>query len=158
MSNIINNENIKNLYKEIIKAIDNSKKSVVTAVNSEMVVLYWNIGKIIKTEILKSEKAEYGKSVIRDLSKDLTKEYGKGYSQANLFNMVRLYDAIQDFEILQTLSAKLSWSHFVKLFYIDDDLKRDFYTTMCINEHWSVRTLTDRINSMLKEAPIHIHS
>lgn len=88
MSNIINNENIKNLYKEIIKAIDNSKRNVVTAVNSEMVVLYWNIGKIIKTEILKSEKAEYGKSVIRDLSKDLTKEYGKGYSQRNLFNMV----------------------------------------------------------------------
>lgn len=52
---------------------------------------------------------------------------------------------------MQTLSAKLSWSHFVKLFYIDDDLKRDFYTTMCINEHWSVRTLTDRINSMLYE-------
>lgn len=88
MSNIINNENIKKLYKEIIKAIDNSKRNVVTAVNSEMVVLYWNIGKIIKTEILKSEKAEYGKSVIRDLSKDLTKEYGKGYSQRNLFNMV----------------------------------------------------------------------
>lgn len=151
MSSIINNENIKNLYKEIIKAIDNSKKNVVTAVNSEMVVLYWNIGKIIKTEILKSEKAEYGKSVIRDLSKDLTKEYGKGYSQANLFNMVRLYDAIQDFEILQTLSVKLTWSHLLKLITIEDDLKRDFYITMCINEHWSVRTLTDRINSMLYE-------
>lgn len=151
MSNIINNENIKNLYKEIIKAIDNSKKNVVIAVNSEMVVLYWNIGKIIKTEILKSEKAEYGKSVIRDLSKDLTKEYGKGYSQANLFNMVRLYDTIQDFEILQTLSVKLTWSHLLKLITIEDDLKRDFYITMCINEHWSVRTLIDRINSMLYE-------
>ena len=124
---------------------------MVTAVNSEMVVLYWNIGKIIKTEILKSEKAEYGKSVIRDLSNDLTKEYGKGYSQANLFNMVRLYDAIQGFEILQTLSVKLTWSHLLKLITIEDDLKRDFYITMCINEHWSVRTLTDRINSMLYE-------
>ncbi|WP_308167639.1 PDDEXK nuclease domain-containing protein [Clostridium estertheticum] len=52
---------------------------------------------------------------------------------------------------MQTLSAKLSWSHFVKLFYIEDDLKREFYITMCNNEHWSVRTLTDRINSMLYE-------
>jgi len=151
MSNIINNENIRNLYKEIIKVIDNSQRNVVTAVNSEMVVLYWNIGKIIKTEILKSEKAEYGKSVIRDLSKDLTKEYGKGYSQRNLFNMVKFFETFHDEQILQTLSAKLSWSHFVKLFYVDDDLKRDFYITMCINEYWSVRTLTDRINSMLYE-------
>ncbi|MVX67006.1 DUF1016 family protein [Clostridium chromiireducens] len=151
MSNLINNENINFLYKEIVKAIDNSKRNVVSAVNSEMVALYWNIGKIIKTEILQSEKAEYGKSVISDLSKDLTKEYGKGYSQRNLFNMVKFFETFHDEQILQTLSAKLSWSHFVKLFYIDDDLKRDFYTTMCINEHWSVRTLTDRINSMLYE-------
>jgi predicted nuclease of restriction endonuclease-like (RecB) superfamily len=151
MSNLINNENIKFLYKEIVKAIDNSKRNVVKAVNSEMVVLYWNIGRIIKTEILQSEKAEYGKSVISDLSKDLTKEYGKGYSQRNLFNMVKFFETFQDEQILQTLSAKLSWSHFVKIFYIEDDLKRDFYTIMCINEHWSVRTLTDRINSMLYE-------
>ena len=151
MVSLTSNENIKKLYKEIIKAIDSSKKNVVAAVNSEMVVLYWNIGKIIKTEILKSEKAEYGKSVIRDLSKYLTNEYGKGYSQANLFNMVRLYDAIQDFEILQTLSVKLTWSHLLKLITFEDDLKRDFYITICINEHWSVRTLTDRINSMLYE-------
>lgn len=154
----MNNENIKLLYKEIVNVIDNSKKNVVTAVNSEMVILYWNIGKIIKTEILQSEKAEYGKSVISDLSKELTNEYGKGYSQANLFNMVRLYDTIQESEILQTLSVKLTWSHLLKLITIDDDLKRDFYTTMCINEHWSVRTLTDRINSILKEVPIRIHS
>lgn len=158
MSNLINNENINFLYKEIVKVIDNSKRNVVIAVNSEMVVLYWNIGKIIKTEILQNEKAEYGKSIVRSLSKELTNEYGKGYSQANLFNMVRLYDIIQDFEILQTLSVKLTWSHLLKLITIEDELKRDFYITMCINEHWSVRTLTDRINSILKEAPIHIHS
>ncbi|GEP63790.1 hypothetical protein CBE01nite_15580 [Clostridium beijerinckii] len=96
MSNLINNENINFLYKEIVKAIDNSKRNVVTAVNSEMVILYWNIGKIIKTEILQSEKAEYGKSVISDLSKDLTKEYGKGYSQRNLFNMVKFFETFHD--------------------------------------------------------------
>lgn len=72
--------------------------------------------------------------------------------------MVRFFETFQDEQILQILSAKLSWSHFVKIFYIEDDLKRDFYTTMYINEHWSIRTLTDRINSILKEAPIHIHS
>ena len=54
-------------------------------------------------------------------------------------------------EILQTVSAKLSWSHFVKLIYIEDNLKREFYTTMCVNERWSIRTLNERINSMLYE-------
>ena len=97
------------------------------------------------------EKAEYGKSVISDLSKELTKDYGKGYSQRNLFSMVRFFEVFSNQQILQTLSAKLSWSHFVKLFYIEDALKREFYITMCNNEHWSVRTLTDRINSMLYE-------
>ena len=144
-------ENIKSLYKEIVKAIDSSKKNIVTAINSEMVILYWNIGRIIKTEILQSGKAEYGQSVISNISKDLTREYGKGYSQRNLFNMVKFFDTFHDEEILQTLSAKLSWSHFIKLFYIEDDLKREFYTTMSINERWSIRTLTDRINSMLYE-------
>ena len=129
------NENIKFLYKEITNAIDYSKRNVVTAINSEMVVLYWNIGKILKTEILQSEKAEYG----------------KGYSQRNLFNMVRCFETFYNEQILQTLSAKLSWSHLVKLFYIEDDLKREFYIIMCNNERWSVRTLTDRINSMLYE-------
>ncbi|HEY8890766.1 MAG TPA: PDDEXK nuclease domain-containing protein [Clostridium sp.] len=151
MSNLINTENIKFLYKEITKAIGDSKSNVVKAVNSEMVILYWNIGKIIKTEILQSVKAEYGKSVISDLSKELTKDYGKGYSQRNLFSMVRFFEVFSNQQILQTLSAKLSWSHFVKLFYIEDALKREFYITMCNNEHWSVRTLTDRINSMLYE-------
>jgi hypothetical protein len=60
------------------------------AINSEMIILYWNIGKIIKMEILNDERAEYGKSIIKSLSKELTANYGKGYSQANLFNMVRL--------------------------------------------------------------------
>lgn len=151
MSDLMKSENIKSLYKEIVKAIDSSKKNIVTAINSEMVILYWNIGRIIKTEILQSGKAEYGQSVISNISKDLTREYGKGYSQRNLFNMVKFFDTFHDEEILQTLSAKLSWSHFIKLFYIEDDLKREFYTTMSINERWSIRTLTDRINSMLYE-------
>ncbi|MGH4121866.1 MAG: PDDEXK nuclease domain-containing protein [Clostridium sp.] len=101
--------------------------------------------------MLNDERAEYGKSIIKSLSKELTVNYGKGYSQANLFNMVRLYDSIERFEILQTLSVKLSWSHLIKLITIEDTLKREFYITMCVNERWSVRTLNERINSMLFE-------
>lgn len=150
MANVTDN-NIKIIYREILKTIESSKKNLVIAVNSEMIVLYWNVGKIIKTEILKYDKAEYGKAIISTLSKELTQEYGRGYSQRNLFNMVKFYDVFSDKEILQTLSAKLSWSHFVKLIYIDDKLKREFYITMCVNERWGIRTLNERINSMLYE-------
>lgn len=149
MSEII--KNINSIYEEITLVIKDSKNKVASAVNSEMIILYWNVGKIIKTQILNDERAEYGRATVKSLSKELVDNYGKGYSQRNLFNMVNLYEAINDFEILQTLSAKLSWSHLLKLIAIDDELKRKFYITMCINERWSVRTLEDRINSMLYE-------
>ncbi|MBV7273098.1 hypothetical protein JMF89_00835 [Clostridiaceae bacterium UIB06] len=151
MSDLIKKDNMKSLYNEIVNAINKSKNKVVTAVNSEMVILYWNIGKIIKTEILNDVRAEYGKSIIKELSKELTRDYGKGYSQRNLFNMLKLYEAIGNFEILQTLSAKLTWSHLLKLITIDNNLKREFYIAMCVNERCSVRTLNERINSMLYE-------
>ena len=150
MNNIIDS-NFKNLYKEILCTIENSKKTLVTAVNTEMINLYWNIGEIIKNEILQGNKAEYGKAIVSTLSKELTNEYGSGYSQRNLFNMVKFYEVFPEKEILQTVSAKLSWSHMVKLIYIEDSIKRKFYLTMCINERWSVRTLNERINSMLFE-------
>lgn len=100
-------------------------------------------------QLLKDERAEYGKAVIKELSKELITNYGKGYSRRNLFNMISLYETIGDFEIVQTLSAQLSWSHLLKLITILDFLKREFYITMSINERWSVRTLSERINSML---------
>lgn len=139
------------IYNSIFNKIEHARKNVVTAVNTEMLVLYWNIGHIIATEILSNEKAEYGKEIIANLSKQLIAKYGKGYSKSNLFNMIKLYEAFNDFQIFQTVSGKLSWSHMVKILSIEDELKRSFYITMCANERWSVRTLSDRIGSMLYE-------
>jgi len=113
--------------------------------------LYWNIGRKIKTAILRNQKAEYGKQVVTKLSNRLTLDFGKGYSQASLFRMIRLYDVFPDDKIFATLLRKLSWSHFIELMKIDDSLKREFYIQICINEKWPVRTLQERINSMLYE-------
>ena len=85
------------------------------------------------------------------LSAKLTEEYGNGYSQRNLASMAKLYDYFPDENILQTLSAKLSWSHFIEMLGIKDPLQREFYYTLCINESWSVRQFKERINSMLFE-------
>lgn len=142
---------IDKLYNEVVKLIENSKRNVSIKVNNEMTVLYWNIGKDITKNVLNYEKAEYGKSVIKELSKKLTSRYGRGYSIRNIHKILKFYEYFNDFTILPTLSAKLSWSHFVELLQIEDRLKRDFYVTMCVNESWSVRTLRERINSALFE-------
>ena len=131
--------------------IENAKRNVATKVNDEMTLLYWNIGKDITDNVLKNQKAEYGKAVIRKLSQKLTIEYGRGYSRANLFRMLKFYEYFTDIEKFSTLSRKLSWSHFVELLQVQDKIKREFYAAMCANEYWSVRTLRERIGSALFE-------
>ena len=147
----VDNINIDDLYNRIVALIENAKRNVATKVNDEMTLLYWNIGKDITDNVLNNQKAEYGKAVIKKLSQKLTIEYGRGYSRANLFRMLKFYEYFTDFEKFSTLSRKLSWSHFVELLQVQDKIKREFYATMCANEYWSVRTLRERIGSALFE-------
>ena len=147
----IKNINIDKLYNKIANNIEKAKRNVTISVNKEMTMLYWNIGKDITENILNYEKAEYGKAIIKKLSQRLINKYGQGYSMKKIFRMIKFYDYFSDFEILSTLSTKLSWSHFAEILQIKDNIKRDFYTTMCINENWSVRTLRERINFALFE-------
>ena len=145
------NINIDNLYNKIVERIEIARSNVAIQINNEMTLLYWSIGKDIVENTLNNDKAEYGKSIIKKLSQKLTEEYGRGYGERNIFRMIKFYEYFSDFEILSTVSAKLSWSHFVELLQIEDNLKREFYTTMCINEKWPVRTLRERIGSALFE-------
>lgn len=147
----IDNINIDDLYNKIVDRIEKAKRNVALKVNEEITILYWNIGKDITENVLNHERAEYGKAVIKKLSQRLTVEYGRGYSSANLFRMLKVYEYYPDFQKFSTLSRKLSWSHFVELLQVKDSLKRDFYTTMCENEFWGVRTLRERIGSALFE-------
>lgn len=120
-------------------------------INTELVNLYWNIGKTIKEDIIKKEKAEYGKQIIDNLSKELKDNYGNGYSRSNLFRMVQFYEAFSRDAIVATLSQQLTWSHIKEIISLEDNLKREFYVTMCSTERWSVRTLRERISSMMYE-------
>jgi len=148
----INNQAPDNiLYSHIRQLIENSKQRVYSTVNAEITLLYWNIGKYINENLKSDKSSDYGKSILPTLSAKLVDEYEKGFGQRNLANMIKLFNLFPDQNILQTLSAKLSWSHFVELLGIDDLLQREFYYTLCINERWSVRQLHERINSMLYE-------
>ncbi|MCF6290676.1 MAG: PDDEXK nuclease domain-containing protein [Desulfobacterales bacterium] len=136
---------------ELRGLIEEARTTVATTVNATLTMLYWRVGQRIQREILKGERAEYGKEILPTLSAKLTSDYGRGWSERNLAYMVRLAEVFTDTEILQALCAKLSWSHFKTIIYLDDPLKRDFYAEMCRIEGWSTRTLQKKIDSMLFE-------
>ncbi len=138
-----------NLYGQIAELIQSARKQVATQVNTALLVTYWNVGRIIVEDEQKSEfRAEYGKQVLKELSKRLTKDFGKGFSRPNLHWMRELYIK---YPICQTLSNKLSWSHYCELLTISDDDKRSFYEQECINAQWSFRELKRQIESSLFE-------
>ena len=97
------------------------------------------------------KRADYGQTVIADLAKALTQSFGRGWSKRNLQQMVKFAEVFPDPKIVQTVSAQLSWSHFVQLSAIDDELKREFYLTFAVQARWSTRTLDERIGSLLFE-------
>jgi len=96
-------------------------------------------------------KKKYGKQIIDNLSRELKDNYGNGYSRSNLFRMLQFYEAFSRDTIVATLSQQLTWSHIKEIISLDDNLKREFYVTMCSTERWSVRTLRERIGSMMYE-------
>ncbi|MBQ2435266.1 MAG: DUF1016 family protein [Bacteroidaceae bacterium] len=137
------------LYTQVSELIQEARKQVASQVNTALLATYWNVGRLIVEDEQNSEhRAEYGKQVLKELSKRLTEAFGKGFSRANLQWMRLLYIK---YPICQTLSSKLSWSHYCELLGISDDAKRSFYEQECINARWSFRELKRQIDSSLFE-------
>lgn len=131
--------------------IEGARVRVAQAVNSELTLLHWRIGERIRKDILGQERAEYGERVVETLAQALSAEYGEGFGRRNLFRMIRFAEVFEDGNIVSTLSAQLSWSHFLEIIPLKDDLQRDFYATLCAAERWSVRTLRSKIQGLLFE-------
>ena len=139
------------LLHDVRSLVERSRLRLAQSVNSELVLLYWQIGRRIREVIITEDRADYGKRVVEALSDSLKSEYGSGFGRRNLFNMIRFAEDYQDPEIVQTLSAQLSWSHFIEIIYLKDPLQRQFYAEMARVECWSVRTLRKKIQGMLYE-------
>lgn len=139
------------LFDEIRSLIEETRSRVASTVNSALVLMNWHIGKRINDEILQNKRAEYGNEIVVTLSQQLTAEYGKGFTRANLFRMVQFAEIYPDIEIVASLTRQLTWTHVVELLPIKDQLKRDFYAEMCRIERWNVRTLRGKIQGMLFE-------
>ncbi len=139
------------LLSEVRGLIDGARQRAAAAVNAELTMLYWDVGARIRDEVLHGERAEYGKQVIKNLASRLTELYGKGWTQAQLRHCLRAVETFPDRNIVYALRTQLSWTHFKTLIFLDDSLKRDFYTEMCRLEGWSTRQLNERVQSMLFE-------
>ena len=139
------------LMTDLRTLINEARKKVALIVNTEITLLYWHIGKRINEEVLGNQRAEYGKQIVSTVSTQLTKEYGRGFELRNLRRMMQFAELFPDFQIVAPLARQLSWSHFIELLSIKNDLGREFYLTMAASENWSIRTLRNKIDSMLYE-------
>ncbi len=131
--------------------IEETRAHVAITVNAALTMLYWRIGKRINEEILKGERAAYGAEILQTVSAKLMVEHGSSFSEKNLRRMIQFSEVFPDEQILVSLIRHLSWTHFIALIPLKDQLQRDFYAEMCRMERWSVRTLRKKIGSMLFE-------
>ena len=139
------------LLNDISQLIEQSRLHVAMTVNSTMSTLYWQIGTKINAHVLTNKRAEYGVQVINNLAKQLTAQYGNGWSEKQIRHFLRIAETFTDKDIFYALSRELSWTHLRSIVYIEEPLKRNFYIEMCKLEKWSTRVLQERINSMLYE-------
>jgi hypothetical protein len=137
------------LVNEIKAIMHTARQNVAQQINNELLTAYWNIGRIIvEYEQKSNDRAIYGAKTLKELSKTLTTEFGKGFSRSNLQNMRTFYLTYQK---CRTVSGKLSWSHYCELLSISDDSKRSFYEKETTNSKWSVRELKRQISTSLYE-------
>ena len=151
MNQLMNN----GMVQEIENILLNARNHVSVEVNHTLLKTYMEIGRIIVEDAIShNSDNDYESKTISYLSKELTKKFGRGFSRANIWNMITFY---KEYGSVQTLSERLSWSHYCELLSISDKDKRHFYEIECINAKWSVRELRRQISSSLFERLLLSH-
>jgi predicted nuclease of restriction endonuclease-like (RecB) superfamily len=146
---LTNSNQYQQLKQTISQLLLQGRQQAVQHINNLLVHTYWQIGKhIVEFEQQGNERAEYGSKLLNQLAKDLKEAHGKGFSRRNVLDMRRFYLAYPKW---QTVSAKLSWSHYTELLSISLELSRSFYEQQCIKENWSIRELKRQRNAALFE-------
>lgn len=135
-------------YEQIRSILETARNQAYSAANSAMVQAYWSIGKSIVEQQGKSERAEYGRQLLQELSKQLTRDFGKGFTASNLRNMRQLY---LTFPNCYALRSNLSWTHYRMLMRVENEKARNFYLEECEKANWSTRQLERQIDSFFYE-------
>ena len=139
------------LVNDLRKIIDSTHQRVAVGANAELTMMYWHIGERINRDVLRNERATYGKQIVTQVAKQLQEIYGNGFEERTVRRMMRFAQIFPNIQILSPLVSILSWSHFLIVMSLKDELQREFYLTMAASERWSKRTLQDKIDGMLYE-------
>ena len=139
------------LLDDVRLLVRQARERMAVAVNSELTLLYWHLGKRIRQDLLSETRATYGQRILATLSQELTHEFGKGFAVSNLSRMMTFAEDFPDVKEVQGLANTLTWSHFIEILPQEDPLKRAFYLELCRLHRWSVRTLRERVRGMLFE-------
>lgn len=133
------------LFQELSSLIEQSRNQIAVVANSALTLLFWKVGKRISDEILKNERAEYGKQIIATISAQLEANFGRNFTEKNVRRMIKFASEFPDFEILPPLAAKLSWSHFIELFPLKNKEAKQFYAQKASEGNWGKRELRYQI-------------
>ena len=139
------------LYSDVRNMIAEARKRAYVAINTEAIMVNWRVGTRIRTDILKNQRAEYGKQIIAKLAFRLTAEFGRGWGVQTLQHCGRSAYTFSEEQISYAVRTQLSWTHLRSLMSVESDLARTFYLEMAAIEHWSTRELSDKIQSALYE-------
>jgi len=137
------------LLEDLRSLILSARQRISVVANSTTTLLFWHLGQRLLKENLQNQRAAYGKQILATVSRELVSEFGQTFSLRALYRAIQFSELFPDPEIVSTLSTQLSWSHFMELLPIKEPLARDFYAEMCRIEHWDVRTLRQKVGSML---------
>ena len=144
--------NTQSLIKDLRQIIEQARGQVAATANYAQTMMYWHIGERINREVLGNQRAEYGKQIVAQVATQLQDEYGrKGFETRNIRRMMQFAKEFPDFQIVSPLVSKLSWTHFLIVMALKDELQREFYLTLAATERWSKRTLQAKIDGMLFE-------
>lgn len=145
-------KSLSHFYDDITKILQEARQKVYTSINAEMVMAYWRIGKrIIEEEQSGEERAEYGAFLVKRLSEKLFKEFGKGFSVANVWNFRKFYLAFPENEIPYALRRELTWTHYRSIMRVESREARLYYINEAANQNWGTRQLDRNINTCYYE-------
>lgn len=141
-----------NLMFDLRQIIDEARIHVASTANYELTMMYWHVGERINRDVLGNERAKYGKQIVSQVATQLQALYGsKGFEIRNVRRMMQFAQQIKEEKIVSQLATKLSWSHFIEVLSLKDELQREFYLTLAANELWGRNRLRKEIDGMLYE-------
>jgi predicted nuclease of restriction endonuclease-like (RecB) superfamily len=133
------------LFSQISNIIENRKHRAGTYANQEITLMYWEIGRYIRLNVLNNERADYGKQIVKTLATQLVNKNGKSFELRNLRRMVQFAEIFPDIKIVSATATQLSWSHFVEILPLKTEEARTFYATDAANRSYSAKELRNQI-------------